>query len=179
MIHEKEKYLDFLTEAVELDDRTGRYSMLLEYLFEVKFVTDSKYKLDEDRVENGLNMREKYAEEYIDIRRVDRFLDSFGEGISMLEFLVSMCEKMSETIFFDSHLSEFFWQIIDNLGLDSMNDDEFDESVVDSVLRILLGRKYCRDGSGGGMFYVPNSDFDLTKLDFFQQAQIWLSRNFV
>lgn len=179
MIREREKYFEFLVEAVELDDRTERFSMLLEYLFEKKFTTDKHYQLDDDRVENGLSMREKYAEEYIDIARIDRFLDDFGDGISMLEFLVSMCNKMSETIFFDSHLSEFFWQIIDNLGLDSMTDEEFDESVVDNVLEILLGRRYCRDGSGGGMFYVPNSDFDLTKMDFFRQAQIWLSRNFV
>ena len=179
MIHEQEKYFEFLLEAVELDDRVDRFSMLLEYLFDVQFEVNGHYPLDEDRVQNGLSMREKYAEEYVNERKIDRFLDSFNDGISVLEFFISLSDKMSETIYFDSHLSEFFWQIIDNLGLDCMNDDEFDQEIVNDILRKLFDRKYSRDGSGGGMFYIPNCEFDLTKMDFFRQSQIWLSKNFV
>lgn len=179
MTHDKENYFEFLVEAVELDDRTERFSMLLEYLFRVPFVLDKSYVLDEDRVQNGLSMRENYAFRTFKTQAsYDRFLDSFGRGISVLEFLVSLSDKMSETIYFDSHRGEFFWQIIDNLGLDCMNDEEFDQKIVENVLKILFERRYNRDGSGGGMFYIPNSKFDLTKMDFMHQANVWLSHIF-
>lgn len=179
MTNEREKYLEFLLEAVELDGRTEQFSCLLEYLFNVNFVHDERYILDEDRVQDGILMREKYAEEYVPYGKIDRFLRSFGDEISVLEFLISLCQKMSETLYFDSHLSQFFWQIITNLGLDCMTDDEFLPEVVDSVLKVLFNRKYCRDGSGGGMFCITNSKFDLTKLDFFRQGQLWMSYVFV
>lgn len=180
MTHEQEKYFEFLVEAVELDDRTERFSLLLEHLFNVPFVLDKSYVLDEDRVQNGLSMRENYAfRTFTKQVDYDRFLDSFRYGkISVLEFLVSLSDKMSETIYFDSHRGEFFWQIIDNLGLDCMNDEEFDSKIVDNVLEILFERRYSRDGSGGGMFYVPNSKFDFTKMDFMHQANVWLSHIF-
>ena len=96
MINEMEKYFEFLVEAVELDDRTERFSMLLEYLFDVPFVVDKRYVLDEDRVQNGLSMREKYAEEYVRESRIDRFLDGFRDGISVLEFLISLAGMMKQ-----------------------------------------------------------------------------------
>ena len=179
MTNKQRKYFEFLVEAVELDDRTEQFSMLLEYLFKVPFVLDENYILDEDRVQNGLSMRERYAAEYVGSRKYYEFLESFGDGISVLEFFVSLSEKMSEAIYFDSHLSEFFWIIIDNLGLNCMNDDEFDQEIVDDILEKLFSRQYRRDGSGGGMFYVPNSGKNLTKMDFMAQANLWLTRNFV
>ena len=183
MTREAKKYFEFLVEAIELDDRTEQYSMLLEYLFEEPFIVDKHFELDEDRVENGLEMREKYIDIYVSKDSRDDFIREFDRGfkggISVLEFFISLSEKMSEMLYFDSHRNEFFWQIIDNLGLNCMDDGEFDQAIVDDILEKLFNRRYGRDGSGGGMFYVPNSKFNLTNLDFLRQAQIWLSHNFV
>lgn len=183
MIHEREDYLDKLIESVELDDKTEQFSYLLEYLDTVNYGHFIWSKLDEDRVQKGKKIREEYAELYLNGRQKDKFLSAMEEefegGISFLEFLISLAKSMSETMYFDNHLADFFWPIIDNLGLNCMTNDEFDCDVVDSVLVVLKDRSYERDGSGGGLFYVPNAKFDMRKIDYLQQANLWLSYNFV
>ena len=183
MTLEERKYLDFLVKSVELDNRTGEYSMLLECLHRLKFVPDNRYKLDLDRERSGVDLREEYAFSHIVGPSRTRFLSGLKwdleGGISSLEFMVALSKKMSETLYFDPNYGKFFWSMIDNLGLNCMVDDEFDEGVVEDVLDKLYSHKYSRDGSGGGLFYVPNSKFDMRKIDFMLQANLWISYNFV
>ena len=183
MTRERQKYFDWLVENVELDDKTERYGDLLEYLDTVNFDHFIWCKLDENRVECAKEMRVEWAQNNLTVREYERLSeeleDEFGGGISFLEFLISMVKTMSETMYFDNHFADFFWPIIDNLGLDCMTNEEFDGGVIDGVLLILKDRKYCRDGSGGGLFFVPNSTFDMRKIDYLKQANLWLSYNFV
>ena len=179
MTRNAEKYFNYLVEEVELDGKSEHYSMLLEKLFKSPFEASERFELDIDRVKNALDMREFWASKHVSRAFRHEFLDSFGEGISVLEFMVSLSKSMSDTLYFDEKLEDFFWPMIENLGLDCMNDDEFDEAIVDDILTNLWLRKYKRDGSGGGLFYVPNAKFDMRKIDFMLQANLWISYNFV
>lgn len=183
MTHEDKKYLDFLVKSVELDNRTRDYSYLMEYLFKKRFYPDFSFSLDLDREKTGINLREDYAYNHIVGPSRTRFLNGLkwdlDGGISVLEFMVSLSKSMSETLYFDPDYGRFFWSMIDNLGLDCMSNEEFDEAIVDGVLKKLWNHKYSRDGSGGGLFYVPNSKFDMRKIDFMLQANLWISYNFV
>lgn len=183
MTHEERDYLDFLVKSVELDNRTRDYSMLLEYLHKKRFYPEFAFKLDIDREKSGVEMREEYAFKHIVGPSRTRFLSGLKwdleDGISTMEFMVALSKSMSETLYFEPQYGKFFWSMIDNLGLNCMDDGEFDEAIVDDILAKLWGHKYCRDGSGGGLFYVPNSKFDMRKIDFMLQANLWISYNFV
>ena len=179
MTRDERKYFNFLVEAVELDGKTEQYSMLLEHLFSVPFELNEHFELDEDRVRNGIDMRENWAERHVSRAFRDEFLDGFGPGISALEFFVVMSKQISDTLYFDEKLGEFFWQMMKNLGLDCMNDEEFDQEIVNKILINLWLRKFNRDGSGGGLFCVPNCKFDMKKLDFMSSTNLWISYTFV
>lgn len=179
MTRNERKYLFFLAESVELDNRTRHYSLLFEHLFKVPFELNEHYELDVDRVRNGIDMRIDWAENNLKGDELEEFLDGFGPGISALEFFVSMSKTISDILYFDPKLGQFFWQMIDNLGLDCMNDDEFDQEIVDNILRNLWLRNFKKDGSGGGLFYVPNCKFDMRKLDFMASTNLWISYTFV
>lgn len=179
MTRNERKYFDFLVESVELDNKTRRYSLLLEYLYHTPFEFNEHFELDEDRIKIGIEMRENWAFSELTRDARDEFLEDFGPGISALEFFVSMAKTISDILYFDPKWGQFFWQMIENLGLDTMNDDEFDQEIVDNILRDLWLRNFKRDGSGGGLFCVPNCKFDMRKLDFMSSTNLWISYTFV
>ena len=63
---------------------------------------------------------------------------------------------------------QWFWNMIVNLGLGSMDDEKFDRGYVEFVLNRLLDRQYERNGKGG-LFTVSNCRRDMRSVDIWYQ----------
>ena len=97
------------------------YNKLLRYLNNKKFTY--MLPMDENRLVDGLNLRFRFADEnayYID-----------GE-CSILEMMVALSLRCEEHIMADDEIGNrtgrWFWEMIDNLGLESKYDHKYDKA---------------------------------------------------
>lgn len=142
------------------------YNMLLKYLNKKKFTYI--LPLDENRLLDGLDLRFRFADEnsyYID-----------GD-CSVLEMMVALSLRCEEHIMSDDEIGNrtgrWFWEMIDNLGLESMYDDNFDKVYADKIIYRFLNREYEPNGDGG-LFTVHNRNADLRKVEIWYQLMWYL-----
>ena len=70
---------------------------------------------------------------------------------------------------------EWFFVMIDSLGLGGMDDAYFDEGRAREILSRFLNRDYAPDGRGG-LFTLPDAPRDLRQVDIWYQMMWYLSR---
>ena len=99
---------------------------------------------------------------------------------SVLEMMLALSIRCEEHIMDDPEIGnrtgEWFWIMIVNLGLGSMDDTRYDEEYVDDILDKFLNREYDADGTGG-LFPVRNpryAQYDLRNVDIWYQLNWYL-----
>lgn len=146
--------------------RSSRYRKLLHYIFERDFYWTVSN--DGNRVEDGLNLRDRFAYEH-DYSQ-DEIKIFLSGSCNVLEMMVALSIRCEEDIMDDpavgNRTDEWFWSMISSLGLYSQTDDNFDEKYVERVINTFLDRKYASNGKGG-LFTVENS------LEDFRRVEIW------
>lgn len=155
----------------------SHYRKLLDHLHDIKFTYI--HPMDSNRAEDGVNLRYRFAYEHsYDGALVRAYLDN-GD-CSVLEMLVALAVKCEDDIMEDSDIGnrtgQWFWTMIDNLGLSDMNDLAYDECYTDYVIGRLLNREYKRDGEGG-LFTIKNCSRDMRSVEFWYQAMFYFSEN--
>lgn len=165
------KYFDWMYELV-CDERyfdRSTYFKLFRYLDERKFV----YIIDMDgnRAEDGIDLRYRFAYEYgYDESTVVNCLDD--GPCSVLEMMIALAIRCEEHIMDDPDVGDrtvqWFWNMIDNLGLDRMNDVGFDEEYTKNVIDRFLNREYDENGKGG-LFMVKRCVHDLRTVEIWYQ----------
>lgn len=141
------------------------YRKLLSYLHSTEFT----YIIpnDSNRAANGVNLRWRFvlAE---DCESYHRYLEG---PCTILEMMVATAIKM-EDVMDDPNIgdrtSQWFWEMISNLGLKRMVDDNFDKEYVSEVITRFLNREYEPDGRGG-LFRVRDCPYDLREVEIFYQ----------
>lgn len=142
------------------------YRKLLAYLHDTEFI----YSIprDENRWDDGYNLRRRFALEH-----ENKAADDYIHGpCTVLEMMVALAIRCEETIMDDPNkgdrTSQWFWNMIVNLGLSTMTDNRYDERLVEDVVRRFLYRRYGPDGKGG-LFTVKNCDRDLRTVEIWHQ----------
>ena len=124
---------------------------------------------DENRADDGITLRHRFACEYAGIEDVERYLEG---PCSVLEMMIALSIRCEESIMDDPKVGDrtgqWFWGMVTNLGLGSMTDDRFDRGFVEDILTKFLNRKYEPDGRGG-LFRVRHCDRDLRKVEIWYQ----------
>jgi hypothetical protein len=106
---------------------------------------------DDNRAFEGKNLREKFCEE----NGIEYIVDQFPEEVSMLELVIGLayrCETIMDGSDSERPMSDWFWKIMRNAGLDAFDDGNFDtmdDSEVDEILDRIIERTYQRNGVGG------------------------------
>lgn len=140
------------------------FEKLLSVLHNTEFVWH--VSLDANRADDGVQLRRRFALEY-SLKDVP---DCLSGSCSILEMMVALAIRCEETIMDDPQLGDrtgqWFWSMIVNLGLGSMDDNRFDERYVDKVIATFLNQEYEADGKGG-LFTVKNCEKDL------RNTEIW------
>lgn len=159
--------------------KVNDYRLLLKRLHETEFVY--LMEMDENRAKDGINLRFRFGHErnysasIITMHFDDR-------PCSVLEMMVALCLECEESVMDDPDVGDrtgvWFWGMIENLGLNIMNDQRFDIEYVDEVVNTFLNREYQSNGNGG-LFTVNNARCDMRIVDIWYQMMWYLNENFV
>ena len=169
------EYFDWMCQLVSdkqyIGDRS--YRKLLSKLHNIPFT----YTIDMDgnRAADGIDLRYRFGyernyEDYI----IASFLDD--KPCSVLEMIVALalrCETIMEDPDYGDRTGEWFWGMIESLGLESMDDTSFKRDYVDDVIDIFLSRDYVRDGRGG-LFTIKHPKRDLRTVEIWYQMNWYL-----
>lgn len=151
----------------------GRYPMRPSYLKLLSHLNNCEYfptlAMDENRADDGMDLRYRFGyENSYEGPMIATFLDD--RPCSMLEMMIALSIHCEETIMDDpdagDRTGDWFWAMINNLGLSDMTDDRYNSNYVDDILVRFMARGYKRDGYGG-LFYIPNTSRDM------RNAEIW------
>lgn len=129
---------------------------------------------DENRAVDGLNLRSAYG----------YFTGLENKPCTVLEMLIGLSIRVGEEILWDGETdySEIlFWKMIENLHLETMTNDNFDEKYFNSRIDIFLNREYENDGDGA-LFklshFHPKSQKRWKNTEIWFQMQTWINENF-
>lgn len=167
-----DEYFEWIFDLV-CRDRYARdisYKKLLKRLHDIEF-TFSISK-DRNRAEDGIDLRKRFASLPRYNEHYESVLDDLYGPCSVLEMMVALAIRCEENIMDDPRVGDrtkqWFWGMVNNLGLGSMNDDRFDDDYVDDVIAKFLNRDYEPDGEGG-LFRVKRCEVDLRTVEIWYQ----------
>lgn len=159
-------WLNSLVEPVRNRNPARTHSLLVEQLF----LKDFRWSIpnDDNRMEDGKELRQEFLYEYeVDQKWMD-------EPCTVLEMLVALARRVA---FEDSgEPDEWFWKLMDNLGLEQYTDEVYNYVVADEVnevLDIFLDRRYEYNGYGG-LFPLDHTDADQTEIEIWYQMSSYL-----
>ena len=144
--------------------KTITYRELFTFLHDVEFTYFVPH--DENRADDGIALRYHYClnNGYEDM---EYCLDG---PCSVLEMMVALAIRCEERIMCDpdkgDRTAQWFWSMITSLGLSSMNDNNYNEWLVNDVVTRFLNREYSRNGKGG-LFTIRRWERDA------RDAEIW------
>ncbi len=163
------KYRDWLINNVNIVED---YTYLLRELYDIEFYSVVKY--DEDRGMDGLNLREKWADE-------TGYKGSLDFGVAnVLEVLIGIAIRIEYHLFGTKYYDEWdyiniFWDMISNLGLEKMYGtlsrytfDEIREKVTHFLNRDYFCHKNCN------IFKFENEPKDIKKLNIWTQMGLYI-----
>jgi hypothetical protein len=89
--------------------------------------------------------------------------------------MIALAIRVEENIMDDPDIgdrtSQWFWEMIVNLGLGGMSDRHYNKTLVNEAIERLLYREYEPDGRGG-LFRVRGCEYDL------RDVEIWCQFNY-
>lgn len=167
----KEEYFDWLTAKIGGRVITKRYHDLLLYLSQVEFRWSNLQGTDSNRADDGIELRNQYMNVYA-VRRTE-----MREPCSVLEMMVALAIRIEIEITGEpgnDHPERWFWQMIQNLGLDRFTNASFVKEDVDAILAYWMDRKYDRYGRGS-LFPALKSTVDQSTRPIWDQMCSYVS----
>lgn len=168
-------YFDWLYNIVcgeRYSDRTS-YGKLLMFLHSIEF----RYILpmDKNRALDGLDLRRRFS---IDLGYEDDYLaDHITGKCSVLEMMIALAVRCEENIMDDTRYgnrtAQWFWGMINSLGLSGMVDNRFDKRSANDIIQTFLDREYKPNGKGG-LFTIKSTRKDLRKVEIWYQLNWYL-----
>jgi hypothetical protein len=102
-------------------------------------------------------------------------MEALDGPCSVLEMILALAIRCEENIMDDplkgDRTKQWFWGMINNLGLDTMTDMNYNERFIDDCVCRFLNRDYEPDGRGG-LFTVRNCYEDLRNVEIWYQL-LW------
>lgn len=165
-------YFEWLLDVINYDANASEtHNKLLWQMYGTPFYYSNS--TDENRIFDGLKLRETYDEYYADSHS--------NIPCSVLEVLIALAKRCEEDIMEDpdseDKTPQWFWIMIQNLGLLSIDDAHYDEMRVQKILTKFMNREYGPDGRGS-IFYSDNKDRDFRSADLWYQMSWYLVDHF-
>lgn len=171
------EYFDWMCDFVSKNKQYNRcsYKRLLHYLHRAEFVYI--LSMDGNRFEDGVDLRYRFGyERNVDGPAIALYLDS--RPCSILEMLIALSLRCEEHIMdnpdIGNRTGQWFWGMIENLGLLSMNDSRFEENYADEVIDRFLYRQYEPNGKGG-LFTISDRSKDMRTTEIWYQMMWYLN----
>ena len=159
----------------------GSYSMLMDKLHRTDYVWI--VEMDKNRASDGIILRYKFSVEQGYNDEESAWVKQCLSGpCSLLELLVALTKRIEADIMydpeFDDRSSEWFKDMIKNLGLLEYDNKHYNENIVDYILNRFISRKY--DENGVGNVFLRNDDAEnSSKADEkpFRNLELWAQMN--
>lgn len=185
MVHNTEidkinnEYFEWMYHLVCSNERKNKisYRKLLYFLHSSVFVP--KIDMDDNRRIDGIDFRYRFGYEngYPDAI-IDEYLNV--RDCSVLEMMIALSFKVEEEITFDykfgNRTGQWFWSMIVSLGLNSMEDRNFNRDVCSRIVSDFLAHRYEFNGKGG-LFTLENPRSDMRDIDIWRQFMWYLDEN--
>lgn len=188
-------YFQWLCDLIICDKADKSYYSLCKLLYDKKFIV--KIARDENRMVDGWQFKQDYINYcnntigvVVDMEEHSKILaeeQQFKNSCSILEMIMGISKRMAfELAEFETGDLDFpiyFWEIIQNLGLDKYDDEAFGENYMkfkieaEDIIKKLNDRKYNRDGSGG-MFPIQGECKDQRKVEIWYQMQTYINEKY-
>ena len=173
----KNRYFEWLYNYV----CKGRVNKQVSYrkLFMTLHSIDFDFYIHDDvnRALDGIDLRNRYAAVIND----ESVTDILDDPCSVLEMILALAIRCEETIMDDprygDRTGQWFWDMLNNMGIGRMTDDIFDKTYVINKIYDFLERRYSPEGRGG-LFYIKGCKEDLTNIDIWSQL-CWYLDNFI
>lgn len=145
------------------------YKKLFSYLHNVNF--DYSIEMDGNRESDGIELRYRFGNiNQYPQSAIATFLDI--RPCSVLEMMCALAIRCEESIMNNPDYSrgpdKWFWVMLDNLGLQEMDDSIFNENFANDIISTFLNRQYRYNGAGG-LFKLNNPPNDLRKVEIWYQ----------
>jgi len=170
------RYFDFLCNIV---GRSQEYSILLDELHGIEYY--SLIPNDDNRGEDGKQFRLLFLDE------MDRTGPSYlpNGGCTVLEMLIGLAYRLEfESIQskWEKGPNEWFWILIDNLGLRDWTNDEYHDRrdssrKVHTIICNMVARNYEPDGNGG-LFPLKDPKKDQRRVEIWYQMTQYIMENY-
>ena len=164
-----DRYFEWICKLIQGVEYTKGYSY--HKLLVRLFYTDFNYTvaMDANREEDGIDLRYRFArEELYSQSQAAYCLDD--RPCSVLEMMVALSLRCEEHIMDDpdkgNRTGQWFWGMIDSLGLRAMYDENYIENYVNRKICNFLNRRYQKNGKGG-LFTLKENHKDM------RCAEIW------
>jgi hypothetical protein len=92
----------------------------------------------------------------------------------MLIALAIRCEEIIDDLEVGDRTSQWFWNMVSNMGLGGMSDTNYDEYAVQDIVTRFLNRDYEPDGRGG-LFRVRDWDRDMRRAEIWHQLLAYMN----
>lgn len=153
------------------------YVKLLRYLYSKPFRWDIEN--DANRASDGIYMRYMFSIEHNVFGHPDEtVMDILDEKpCSVLEMMYALAQRMEGFMANDEYgdrTAQWFWHMVQNLGLGSMTDARYDERITELKVERLLDRAYSPNGYGG-LFTVKHPDKDMRDVEIWYQMCWYLN----
>lgn len=138
--------------------------------------TEFRYYMDRDsgRYDDGLDLRYEFGYK-CGIKDAERYIEGPCSVLEMIVALAIICEeRIMDNVLYGDRTSQWFWNMITNIGLGAMDDSNFDRKYVDQVVDRFLERRYKPNGEGG-LFTINNADRDLRDVEIWWQLCWYLN----
>ena len=129
---------------------------------------------DENRAENGIELRHRFADDYLTVENAAEYLMEPCSVSEMMLGLAIQGEDFMDDPDYGDRTTQWFWGMIVNLGLGGMTDDRFNKREVDYIVDRFLNRNYEPNGKGG-LFTIRNCEYDLRDVEIWVQLLWYLN----
>lgn len=168
-------YFEWICSLIGNEYQRRSYNRLLSYLNEIPF--DYIIGMDANREADGINFRYRFGyENGFDQRIIASLLDD--RQCSVLEMMAALAFRCEEQIMsnaeYGDRTGQWFWSMIESLGLSGMDDLHFDKPSIDEIIDIFLHREYSRNGKGG-LFTVKNPKYDMPNTEIWYQMNYYIN----
>ena len=167
-----DEYFEWLCELVDSSrfSKSVSYRKLLMHLHNIEFTWFIPY--DDNRADDGIQLRRRFGLSRDDMS-LPRCISGPCSVLEMMAALAIRCETIMDDTQFGDRTGQWFWGMIRNLGLGSMNDSRFDRDYVDNAIARFLNREYEPDGKGG-LFTVKHCTQDMRTVEIWCQLSWYL-----
>lgn len=168
MTYIQEDYYDWLCYIIELKD--APYKNVIALLHSIEF--EWTVLRDENRAKDGESLRYDFVQaNYGCDNDISAALNELNcKPCSVLEMMIALAIRCEIHIMSDpeygDRTAQWFWLMMNNLGLISMTDDTFDNQQATIIISRFLNRRYKTDGTGG-LFAIPGTSHNM------RSAEIW------